>query len=292
MSQRASCELHVHTSHSDGRGTPEELLRYAAGIGVRTLAITDHDTASGSREGAALAPGFGVTLIPAVELTCRWDACASPPGTGDYDVLGYFVDLGSPALQRREREALADIHERTAQCCALLTRAGYGVTMDELLAHNPRYAGYSQLAPLLLRKGLAASWEAARALVTAQVAQVPPSRFTIEETIALVREAGGVPVLAHPSVISYRGARLEAAQVAELVALGLGGIEVYHHALDEIARAHFLALARRFDLAVTGGSDEHGWPAGFPRLACEPVTPAMVRELAARAGARRAGYGT
>jgi 3',5'-nucleoside bisphosphate phosphatase len=289
MPERAAVELHVHTSYSDGRGSPEELLRHAADVGVTTIAITDHDTAEGARAAVAVAPAHGVTLIPAIELTCRWDACRLPPGDEDIDMLGYFVDLASPALIRREREALADIHERTGLCCELLTRAGYPVALDEVFAASPRYAGYSQVANVLVRKGLAADWRAARELIMAQLAGVRPSRFTIDEMIAVVRAAGGVPVLAHPTVARFNGAWLESAQVAALVEMGLGGIEVYHHALDDAAREHFLALARRHGLAVTGGSDDHGWPAGYTRLGVEPVTSEMVAELAARRSSHPTG---
>jgi predicted metal-dependent phosphoesterase TrpH len=232
----ATCDLHLHTNHSDGRATPEELLRYAAEIGVRTIAITDHDTAGGAREAAALAPALGVELVPAIELTCRWDACHSRPGEADIDVLGYFVDLGSAALLQREREALADIRERVALACGRLTRAGFPVAIEEVDAENPRYAGYAQLGDVLIHKGFASDWRVARELIAPYLARVRPSRFTIDQMIAVVRAAGGVAVLAHPSAIVYRGGTLAEAQVAALVEMGLGGIEVYHHALDDVAR--------------------------------------------------------
>lgn len=282
MSPVSTCDLHLHTCYSDGRPSPEELLRYAAGAGMRTIAITDHDNARGSREAASLAADLGIELIPAIELTCRWDACQLPAGQEDIDVLGYFVDLDRPSLQAREREALADIHERVGSVCASLTAAGWPVTLEEALAENPRYAGYQQVAQALVRKGLAAGWWAGRELMAPHLARIRPSRFTIDQMIAAVCDAGGVAVLAHPTVAAYRGRRLEAPQVAELIEMGLGGIEVYHHALDDEARRHFLALARQLDLAVTGGSDDHGWPAGFPYLGSQPVTGELVEALRAR----------
>ena len=106
--------------------------------------------------------------------------------------------------------------------------------------------------------------------------------------IAALHAAGGVAVLAHPTVIKGEGGGwIGADEVARLVAAGLDGLEIYHHRLDEAARKHFLALAEQFGLVVTGGSDEHGWYKPFQRFGQEPVTPAMVEALRARSAQRR-----
>ena len=93
-------DLHTHTHYSDGRASPQELLQHAASIGIHTLAITDHDNANGYRAGLALAHSLGIDLIPALELTCRWDAARMPPGRSDIDLLGYFIDPENGSFRR------------------------------------------------------------------------------------------------------------------------------------------------------------------------------------------------
>jgi 3',5'-nucleoside bisphosphate phosphatase len=115
---------------------------------------------------------------------------------------------------------------------------------------------------------------------------IRPSRFRVNEIIATIHAAGGVAILAHPTVIQCSGRRLDAAQIGMLVQIGLDGIEVYHHRLNAVARQYYLRLSHQYNLAVSGGSDEHGWPDGFPHLGSQAVTGAMVNELRLRARSR------
>ena len=293
------CDLHIHTFYSDGRASPAEVLRHAANIGLTTVAITDHDNTRGTREALslaaqsspALAPGSvallvagsTIELIPAIEFTCRWDACASPEGDQNIDVLGYFVNLDDPAFQETEKSVLNDLWQRVNDCCARLTAAGYPVTLEEVLVENPRYPGAVQITFTLRRKGYAEDWNTAFALFSPHWKQVRPSSLTINQAIATIQAAGGVAVLAHPVTVNCGDDEwLQAGQLAALVEMGLDGLEVYHYRLDAQARAHFVALARQFDLLVTGGSDEHGWRPGFPRMGSQPVTPEMVQALRVR----------
>jgi 3',5'-nucleoside bisphosphate phosphatase len=96
-----------------------------------------------------------------------------------------------------------------------------------------------------------------------------------------------VAVLAHPVLVKSKNAWLNETWMSKLVDMGLQGIEVYHYRLDEAARRYFLKMARRFSLAVTGGSDEHGWPAGFPRLGTQPVDEGLLTRLKSKIGDRR-----
>jgi predicted metal-dependent phosphoesterase TrpH len=281
MPPQSTCDLHLHTFYSDGRASPAEMLQHAADIGLTTVAITDHDNADGAREALPIAAQLGLELIPAIEFTCRWDDCASPDEK-DIDVLGYFVDIDDPQFQRVEQAALDDLHQRIADCCAGLTAAGYPVTLDEVFVENPRYAGALQLTFALRRKGFAEDWAASFALFMPHWKRARPSHLTIDQAIAAIHAAGGVAVLAHPATIRCDGQWLQAEQMAALVEMGLDGVEIYHFRLDAAARAHFLALAEQFDLLVSGGSDDHGWRPGFPRMGSEPVTLEMVQALRAR----------
>jgi predicted metal-dependent phosphoesterase TrpH len=279
-------DLHTHTYYSDGRASPADLVERAAALGIKVLAIADHDNARGAREVLPIADRLGVILIPAAEFTCRWDACRLPPEESDVDVLGYYVDLESPAFRRAEEAALADFYHRVEVWCSLLSAAGYPLTLQDVLAQNPRYAGTLQLIQAVAAKGYGSDDGSAECLARSFMKDVPVCARTIEQAITQIHAAGGVAVLAHPSTryIRWEGTGLlGAVGLGMLIEMGLDGIEVYHGALDEPTRAHFLALAKQSGLVVTGGSDEHAWPSGFPNLGREPATLDMVEALAGRA---------
>lgn len=284
-SSAATCDLHTHTYYSDGRASPRELLQHAASIGLHTLAITDHDAAAGAREALPTAAELGVELIPAIEFTCCWDELSVPAGQTDIDLLGYYVKLDEPRFQAAERAALDDIQERVVDCCERLTEAGYTVTLEHVRKQNPRYPG---LLPLVkaLEERYKLSRSASGALVDAAWQEVRPCRFGIEEAIETVHAAGGVAVLAHPSLVAWGNGGPAAGTLKQLVGWGLDGLEVFHPRLDMEERRLFLSLAERFGLVVTGGSDEHGWPAKFPKLGAETITDDVVAALRTR----RSGY--
>jgi len=283
-------DLHCHTYYSDGRASPREMIEHAAKIGLQVLSITDHDNGRGSREAAAAAKASGIELIPAIEFTSRWDAY---PGKGndtvlspDIDVLGYFLDLGDAELEVYEAAAMEDLHDRISQCAQILTTQGFPISLKDALRENPRYAGAMQLIDSLVKKGNVSGWDEGVRLFEEAWMGVRHGRFGISEIIGIIHKAGGAVVLAHPAVVQTSNGWLSVDHIASLVDFGLDGLEIYHHRLKPEARQHFLGLAQRFDMAISGGSDEHGWPEGFPRLGNQPVTVEMVEALRGRAGIR------
>ncbi len=277
-------DLHMHTLYSDGRASPQELVEYAASIGMQTIAITDHDNARGSRQARPLAEQHGLTLIPAIEMTCRWDLSQAPPGKSDIDVLGYFLDLDQPELQAFEAALVEDIHERIDIACWYLSAEGYTVNLQDVFQVNPYYAGIHPLLMVVLQKSYAASHDRALELVDKFWQKVRPSAFTIDQVITTIRRAGGVPVLAHPTIVPWPRGWLDAEAIRLLVEMGLEAIEIYHPRLNQEARHYFLSLANEYNLLITGGSDDHGWPEGFPRLGSQAVTDEMVKSLVQQAG--------
>ena len=197
-------------------------------------------------------------------------------------MLGYFVALSNPEFQTFERAALNDTYTRIADCCARLTAAGYPISLDDVFAENPHYAGGVQLIFAMQSKGYADDWDAAFRLVVEHWKQVRLSRFTIQQVIEQIHLAGGVAILAHPTAVKCGDNWLQADQLALLAEMGLDGLEIYHSRLDEKAQAHFLALAKQFNLLISGGSDEHGWFKGLERIGNQPITSAMVESLRAR----------
>lgn len=270
----------MHTYYSDGRASPRELLEHAAAIGLKTVAITDHDNTRGTRAAQPIAKELGLNLIPAMEFSCYWPGYTGHGGGPDVDVLGYFIDLEHPRLRAFEETLMKGMLERAEACCDHLCKTGYTLELQDILARSPHYTGFLSLAYTLADKhGLPVeeahhhidqAWKAAGA-----------REANIADVIELIHEAGGAAVLAHPSIIHRDGVLLDKIGMAELVEMGLDGVEVFHYRLNEAQREHFAGLAHAFGLPITGGSDEHGWPEGFPRMGSEPVTPEMVAALQA-----------
>ncbi len=272
----------MHTCFSDGKYWPSELLIKAAEAGLKTIAITDHDNANGARQARLQAGAMGLELVPGIEITTTWSSLELPPGETDVDLLGYFVDFDSPAFQAMEKARTDDIRQRLADCCACLTAAGFPLTLADVLAKNPNYPNLTATIFAAQAKGYAPTWEVGHRLVMESWRQVRPARDAeIGAMIECIHAAGGAAVLAHPAAIARPGGLIGAPQVAELAALGLDGLEVYHHRNDETTRRQLLALAQQFNLAVSGGSDEHGW--WKSRLGTQPVTQGMLEALRSRA---------
>jgi predicted metal-dependent phosphoesterase TrpH len=278
MKRLHTADLHMHTYYSDGRASPRELLEHAAAIGLKTVAITDHDNARGTREAQPIAKELGLELIPAMEFSCYWPGYTGHGGGPDIDVLGYFMDLEHPRLKAFEETLMRGMLERAEACCAHICRTGRALELQDVLAKSPHYTGFLALADTLASKHGLPGGEAHEHVDRAWKA-VGAREMFIGDAIALIHEVGGVAVLAHPSIIHRDGVLLDRDGMADLVEMGLDGIEVLHYRLNDAQREHFAGLARAFDLPITGGSDEHGWPDGFPRLGSEPVTLEMVATL-------------
>jgi predicted metal-dependent phosphoesterase TrpH len=274
----------MHTNFSDGRASPQELLEQAFRKGLKAIAITDHDTTQGNRQGQALAGNYGVELIPAIEITTYWDGYTGHGGGPDVDVLGYFLDLNSEILQQSEIKLFQGVTARADATCQILQRQGYNIRVEDVLETNPTYPGLLAIARTLSRLNLVSRDVSASSLVESTYYSAGQSILSVEEGIQLIHDAGGVAVLAHPSIIhrSSDGEPLTERGIMDLVAMGLDAIEVFHYRLGERQRRHFAMLAKMFRLPISGGSDEHGGQGEFRRLGSEPITQDIVEALRAK----------
>ena len=283
----ASIDLHLHTHYSDGRTSPAEILRQAASLGLKTVAITDHDTLNALPEAMNIADKVGLVLIPGIELTTHWEDCepAHPgiqPGQ-EVDLLGYYFDWQDVKFQEYVSAAFADLKERVEACCRSLSQAGYPVSIFDVLDENPKYPGTAALIKALIRRGQAANLNEAYILVSEHWCRIRFSHHSLQSAIQAIHQAGGAAVLAHPIAIRCDQGLLDADSLAVLVEAGLDGLEIFHPLLTLDERQHFQALARQFDLVMTGGSDEHGTGDSFSRLGSQLVTYDMVKALQQRA---------
>ncbi len=275
-------DLHMHTFYSDGKASPKELLTQARDIGLKAIAISDHETTRGNKEGQLIASDYGVELVPAIEVTCHWDGFTGHGNGPDIDVLGYFVDLESDALARLEASQQANIKERAVRVCKVLESEGYNITIEDVMEINPYFPGFMPIYYTLEKSGVASqdifnilepSWH-----------RSGPLDISITEVIRAIHEAGGVAVLAHPSIIKRErsGVLLAERGLMQLARAGLDAIEVLHYRLDNRQRQHFSRLAKAFNLPITGGSDEHRGFGEFSRFGSEDVSLEMldkIREL-------------
>lgn len=294
MRAAAPCDLHMHTYYSDGVTSPEALVCYAAQIGLETIAITDHDNTRGSREVMPLAGALGLTLIPAIEFNTGWAGYGWPEWGGVVDLLGYFVDWDFPEFKMLEEQMLAEYFTQLRQTCEIAQKRGYPVSFEEIAAVQPRYPSVYEMVSVLQQKGFFPQSRDEESMLRQIVDcwnAVCNLKFSISSVMDVIHRAGGVAVLAHPTAIFRPGGGwITRSDLAQLVEMGLDGIEIYHYRLpDEATRQYFRDVARPFDLAITGGSDEHGKSDGFHRLGRQPVSHKMVADLAAR---RRLPAGT
>ena len=270
-------DLHTHSYYSDGRSSPAELIEAAAALGLTALAITDHDTLRGCIEAVPLAQGAGLELVPGVEITTLWVGVSQ-----NVDVLGYFVNVHDPTLGEVLDSNLVALRSSVEAACQWLRLQGMRITLEDVHRQNPRALSFLSVVHALQAKGYADSFPEADTVFRRALGKVEPFGVRTEAAIAAVRRAGGVPVLAHPIYVRP-GAPLTATDLAPLIEAGLQGIECWHPRLNAADSAHYCDLARSLGLAISGGSDEHGWPVGFPDLGTQIVTEDMLEDLRGRA---------
>ena len=268
-------DLHVHTTASDGTRTPEQVVAEAAALGLSGLAVTDHDTVDGVGPALAAGKAWGVAVVPGIEINTEDRGV-------EIHILGYFIDVHSEILRERLAFLRRARHARMARMVELLRRLGVRVSLEDALA----VAGNGVPArPHLARALVAGGWVASegeafeRYLNKGCPAYVPRAKFSPAEAAALVRAAGGVPVLAHAGLTPV------AALLGPLLRAGLCGIEVYHPAHDPGATESCRLLAERYGLVATGGSDYHGpGHRAYGRLGAAVVGPEVVERLRSLAG--------
>jgi 3',5'-nucleoside bisphosphate phosphatase len=272
-------DLHVHSSASDGTDPPAEVARRAAAAGLDVVALTDHDTMAGIAPAAAALPP-GLTLVPGLELSCLDDGRSM-------HLLAYLCDPGDPALAAETELIRDDRVHRARAMVARLAELGAPVTWEQVAAiAGDAVVGRPHIARALAEAGVVATpADAFTAEWIADGGRAHVGRYAPDAArgIALVRAAGGVPVLAHPRSPGYE---IADEVVVGLAAAGLAGLEVFHPDHDYSERMRLTQLANSLDLVMTGGSDDHG-AFNDSGLGSETTPPEQYERLLALAtGAR------
>ncbi len=247
-------DLHTHSTRSDGTLSPGALMREAGRSGVTRIALTDHDTIDGLDEARCEAEKDGIAFVAGLEISAEYS-----PGT--MHILGYGFDEENERLVDRVRYVQAARERRNPKIIEKLNRLGMEVTLDEIAAESGGgLVGRPHFATVLLKKGYVSKRQEAfdRYLAKGKTAYVDKVRLSPAKSIEVIRNAGGIAVLAHPLQLRAQDSEALDAVVRELADLGLQGMECYYRNHRKSDEDEFLVLARRYGLIATGGSDFHG----------------------------------
>lgn len=252
-------DLHVHSDKSDGSLTPSELVQYAIQKGLSALALTDHDTTDGIDEALEAAKGTSLEVIPGIEFSTEYEG-------RDIHILGLYIDYHAPVFKAHIQSFVDSRIERNRKMCKKLQEAGIDITYEKLLAEFPGgVITRSHYARYLLSHGYISSLPEAfeRYIGDRCACYVPREKVTPVQAVQLILQAGGVPILAHPVLYHMSDRKLEAL-VASLKEAGLLGIEAVYCTYTAAEERRMRALAGKYDLLISGGSDFHG--AAKPKL--------------------------
>lgn len=242
-------DLHTHTYHSDGTRSPREVVDVARAHGLAILAISDHDNLAAYFEIKPYADQCGMTLIPAIELSCGYEGI-------DVHVLAYAFDAHDERIEARLRSFRETRHRRGYAIVDRLHALGIDIRperVDELAAGGAM--GRPHVARALVEAGHVSSVSEAfdKYLGTGKPAYVEKERFRIDEAVSLIRDAGGVTSVAHPTLYPNHETL-----VPRLLDAGIDAVEVMHPDVDALYREKYTNLARFRGKFATGGSDDHG----------------------------------
>ncbi|HVE40357.1 MAG TPA: PHP domain-containing protein [Planctomycetota bacterium] len=264
-------DLHTHTTCSDGRTPPRELIRLAKRAGVDVIAVTDHDSVEALPECIDEGRQQGVRVLPGIEMSSRFEG-------HDVHVLGFGIDYTSPSLLSR----LSELHEsrrvRVGKICEKLAGLGVALAPAEVLQEaGGKSVGRRHVARAMVKKGLVRTINEAfdKYLGQNSPANVPANEMTPTDAARLILSHHGLPSLAHPGF-------LDDDTVVERIldSSPIRAIEVFHRYRSSTRHLRYLDLARRRQLRVTGGSDFHG--DDHPKnggLAAHICPPAFWKEL-------------
>ncbi|MFN8666693.1 MAG: PHP domain-containing protein [Gemmatimonadaceae bacterium] len=245
-------DLQLHSTASDGSDAPSEVVRRAHAMGFAAIALTDHDTLGGIAEGMAAAGALGVELIPACEISTL------DGNERQVDMLGFGIALDAADFSHMLHSLRDGRFARAWGMVQKLNEFGYAVSFDRVveIAGGTENIGRPHVARAMVEAGIVPDVKSAFTpdlILDGGRCYVQRVKISPEEAIRAIHAAGGVAVAAHPG-----RTKLSDAEIAQFVAWGLDGIEVFYPQHDEAQTAHFAALAERHRLLVTGGSDDHG----------------------------------
>ena len=268
-------DLHIHSTASDGRLTPAEVVQEAARRGLKFIALADHDTVDGIAPAQAAAKSFpGLKVIPGVEIS-------TDIPEGEAHVLGYFIDYSSRELEEKLDRFRNSRLKRARRMVAKLDKLGIHLDWRRIeQITGASVMGRPHIARAMLEKGYINSFKQAFTDYIGRdcPAYVEREKITPAEAVALIIKARGLAVLAHPFTVSE-----PEAMIMELKTSGLAGIEAYYDGYSDEEVSRLVTIAEKHHLVTTGGSDYHGLDASESAIGGTDLPLASVGKLIARA---------
>ena len=274
----AFVDLHLHSRFSDGTYAPEEVAAQAQRYGLAAIALTDHDSVEGCPGTERACAAVGIEFIAGIELTSEQEG-------NELHILGYCIDTHNARLLTEIARFQAVRQNRIREMVERLNRLRVPLSVDAVFAlANCRAPGRPHVARALVAARLCGSLDEAfeRFLKKNRPAWVPKFKMSGEKALELIHQAGGVAVLAHP------GLNRTDEVIPGMVEAGIDGIECFHTKHSTATTEHYLELADRFHLLVTGGSDCHGMSKGKPLIGTVKVPYQHFEKLKARVAEIRA----
>ncbi|HYE09106.1 MAG TPA: PHP domain-containing protein [Patescibacteria group bacterium] len=241
-------DLHVHTTASDGLLSPEEVVKWAAHKKLKAVAITDHDTVKGVQPAIDISEHYNIEVIPGIEFS-------SEHMDEEIHILGYYIDYEQNWLREKLDEMYQSRYTRAVKMIERLNEIGIDITLEQVKAiAESGTIGRPHIARAMQEKGYIDNMKDAFRTYIGKggPAYVERYRISCREAIDIIKQLGGVPVLAHPGLINKKEC------IKEILDMGIEGIEVYHTKHDDEIIRYSLKLAAEYDLLMTGGSDCHG----------------------------------
>jgi predicted metal-dependent phosphoesterase TrpH len=271
-------DLHMHTYFSDGNFTPEESAGHGKQHGLGAMALTDHDTIEGCERMGAACTALGIEFLTGTELTAE-------EGGTEVHLLGYCVALDNEKLRSEIARFQGVRQNRIHEMVARLNRLNVPLRAESVFAiANCKSPGRPHVARALVQAGLCANLDEAfeRFLKVNRPAWVPKCKISAQEGIALIQQAGGVAVMAHPGLNKTDDV------IPSLAAKGLDGLECFHTKHTPAMSRYYMEVAQTNSLLVTGGSDCHGTNKGRPLIGTVKLPYVYVEKVKQRAMERKA----
>jgi len=247
-------DLHCHTTASDGIKTPAELIDYAISKNVKIIAVTDHDTISGLKEAADYALKKKFTLIPGIEFSIDYQG-------GSFHLVGLYVDYNYPPLIEKTNYLHKVRDNRVFRIIDDLETHGINLPIEDVLHETTGGSiGRPHVARALVKHGYANNINEIfkKYLVKGKPGYVKKERIKLEEAVSLIKEAGGISIVAHPVSLNCKNISDFENTIKGFIDKGVEGIEVYSSMHKPSDINDFLAIADKYNLVVSGGSDYHG----------------------------------
>lgn len=255
------CDLHVHSTRSDGTVIPEEVVRLAHEARLDAVALTDHDTLDGVPAAVAAGKRWGIRVVPGVELSIPFGAAEGEPETGTFHLIALAVDPGHPAIVAVATTLREGRGPRNAEIVARLRALGIDVTLDEIEREaEGDVVARPHVARVLMKKGVVGTFQEAfeRFLAKGRPAYVDRARVTLAEAVAATRAAGGVTIVCHPHTLQFPDDEALVAFLAQCREAGVDGLETRTGRGTAADDRRYEAVADRAHLLPSGGSDFHG----------------------------------